>query len=147
MIPENYDLVYRLALSIIFLVSIKGAKSVLLNVTGGVDMTLFEINEIVDVISKEVGQGANIVFGAIINEEMHDEIIVSVIATKCEKYVEEEVKQKELPRESFLKKDNIKIEEQFKIKDKLVDEKDLEIPAFLRKRMNDNILKNSPKSK
>jgi cell division protein FtsZ len=128
-------------------VSIKGAKSLLINVTGGLDMCLFEINEIVDIISKAVGQDTNIVFGAIINEEMQDEIRVSVIATKCEKNIEEEVKKKELPKENYIEKDNIKIEDKFKLKDKLVDDKDLEIPAFLRKRMKDDISKDSPKSK
>ncbi|MCJ7789765.1 MAG: cell division protein FtsZ, partial [Candidatus Atribacteria bacterium] len=93
------------------------------------------------------GQDTNIVFGAIINEEMQDEIRVSVIATKCEKNIEEEVKKKELPKENYIEKDNIKIEDKFKLKDKLVDDKDLEIPAFLRKRMKDDISKDSPKSK
>jgi cell division protein FtsZ len=128
-------------------VSIKGAKSLLINVTGGLDMCLFEINEIVDIISKAVGQDTNIVFGAIINEEMQDEIRVSVIATKCEKNIEEEVKKKELPKENYIEKDNIKIEDKFKLKDKLVDDKDLEIPAFLRKRIKGDISKDSPKSK
>ncbi len=66
-------------------VSIKGSSSILVNVTGGLDMSLYEINEIVDYISKEAGKDANIVFGAIIAENMQDEIMVTVIATKCDK--------------------------------------------------------------
>ena len=136
-------------------VSIKGAKSLLINVTGGLDMSLFEVNEIVDIISKAVGQDTNIVFGAIINEEMQDEIRVSVVATRCEENIEEEeekkekeeVKKKELFKENDAEKDNLKIEDKFKIKDQLIDDKDLEIPAFLRRKMKGNIPKDSPKSK
>lgn len=69
-------------------VSIKGSRSLLVNVTGGLDMSLYEINEIVDLVSKSAGSEANIVFGAIISEKMQDEIRVTVIATKCEKYIE-----------------------------------------------------------
>lgn len=68
-------------------VSIKGSNSILVNVTGGLDMSLYEINEIVDLVSKAAGNEANIVFGAIISENMKDEIRVTVIATKCEKFV------------------------------------------------------------
>ncbi len=66
-------------------VSIKGSNSLLVNVTGGLDMSLYEINEIVDLVSKAAGREANIVFGAIISENMQDEVRVTVIATKCEK--------------------------------------------------------------
>jgi len=133
-------------------VSIKGAKSLLINVTGGLDMSLFEVNEIVDIISKAVGQDTNIVFGAIINEEMQDEIRVSVIATSCEENIEEEEKievanKEKLPKENYTEKDNLKIEDKFKIKDQLIDDKDLEIPAFLRKKMKRNIPKDSSKPK
>jgi len=132
-------------------VSIKGAKSLLINVTGGLDMSLFEVNEIVDIISKAVGQDTNIVFGAIINEEMQDEIRVSVIATSCEVNIEEEEKvevdKKELFKENYAEKDNLKTVDKFKIKDQLIDDKDLEIPAFLRKKMKGNIPADSPKPK
>ena len=137
-------------------VSIKGAKSLLINVTGGLDMSLFEVNEIVDIISKAVGQETNIVFGAIIDEEMQDEIRVSVIATKCEENIEEaekreevkkEVKKKEEFKENYPEKDNLKIEDKFKTKDQLIDDEDLEIPAFLRKKMKSNIPNNSSKPK
>jgi len=116
-------------------VSIKGAKSLLVNVTGGLDMSLFEVNEIVDSISQSVGTDTNIVFGAIINEEMKDEIRVSVIATTCEEIAEEEEKVPKLARVNVTEKKDIEIENKFKIKEKLIDDKDLEIPAFLRKRM------------
>ena len=133
-------------------VSIKGAKSILINVTGGLDMSLFEVNEIVDVISKAVGQDTNIVFGAIINEELQDEIRVSVIATKCEENTEEEEKIEVTNKEvsykgNYTEKENLKIENKFKIRDQLIDDKDLEIPAFLRKKMRNNMPEDSSKSK
>jgi len=132
-------------------VSIKGAKSLLINVTGGLDMSLFEVNEIVDIISKAVGQDTNIVFGAIINEELQDEIRVSVIATKCEENVEEEKKEevikKEVLKENYKEKDDLKLEDKFKIKDQIIDDKDLEIPAFLRKKMKSNLPNDSSKPK
>ena len=128
-------------------VSIKGAKSLLINVTGGLDMSLFEVNEIVDIISKAVGQETNIVFGAIIDKEMKDEIRVSVIATKCEENIEEEEKKEVANKENYTEKDNPKIEDKFKIKDQLIDDRDLEIPAFLRKKMKGNIPKDFSKPK
>jgi len=133
-------------------VSIKGAKSILINVTGGLDMSLFEVNEIVDVISKAVGQDTNIVFGAIINEELQDEIRVSVIATKCEENTEEEEKIEVTNKEvsykgNYTEKESLKIENKFKIRDQLIDDKDLEIPAFLRKKMRSNIPEDSSKPK
>ncbi|MCK4240289.1 MAG: cell division protein FtsZ [Candidatus Atribacteria bacterium] len=115
-------------------VSIKGAKSLLVNVTGGLDMSLFEVNEIVDNISQVVGADTNIVFGAIIDEGMKDEIRVSVIATTCEEIKEEE-KDQNLAKINVKGKKDIEIEDKFRIKDNLIDDKDLEIPAFLRKRM------------
>lgn len=133
-------------------VSIKGAKSILINVTGGLDMSLFEVNEIVDIISKAVGQDTNIVFGAIINEELQDEIRVSVIATKCEENTEEEEKIEVTNKEvsykgNYTEKENLKIENKFKIRDQLIDDKDLEIPAFLRKKMRNNMPEDSSKPK
>jgi len=115
-------------------VSIKGAKSLLVNVTGGLDMSLFEVNEIVDNISQAVGSDTNIVFGAIIDEGMQDEIRVSVIATTCEEIKEEE-KDQSLAKIKVTEKKDIEIEDKFRVKDKLIDDKDLEIPAFLRKRI------------
>lgn len=122
-------------------VSIKGAKSLLVNVTGGLDMSLFEVNEIVDTISQEVGADTNIVFGAIIDEEMKDEIRVSVIATSCEEIKEEE-RDKNLTRINIKGGKDIDMEKKIRISDNLIDDKDLEIPAFLRKRMKGSEKKN-----
>ena len=61
--------------------SIKGAQGVLVNITGGDDLTLMEANEATSIIFEEAGASANIIFGAVIDPELEDEIRVTVIAT------------------------------------------------------------------
>ena len=62
-------------------ISIKGAKGVLVNMTGGPDMTLFEADMAVNAIKKEVDSNANIIFGSAFNENMKGKIRISVVAT------------------------------------------------------------------
>ncbi len=62
-------------------VSILGAKGVLINITGSSNMTLSEINDAVSVIQNESHEDANIIFGAVIEEEMGEAVNVTVIAT------------------------------------------------------------------
>lgn len=62
-------------------ISIKGAKGVLVNMTGGPDMTLFEADIAVNAIKKEVDANANIIFGSAFNENMKGKIRISVVAT------------------------------------------------------------------
>lgn len=61
--------------------SIKGARGVLINITGGTDMGIYELNEASAIIKEEVDPGANIIFGAVINPVMNEEVMVTVIAT------------------------------------------------------------------
>lgn len=61
--------------------SIEGAKSVLLNITGGPDLGIFEVNEAADLIRSSVDKDANIIFGAGIDENLKEEIKITVIAT------------------------------------------------------------------
>ena len=61
--------------------SIRGATGILINITGGPDMTLYEISEASKIIQEEADENANILFGAVINEEMRSELRVTVIAT------------------------------------------------------------------
>ena len=61
--------------------SMKGAKGVLINITGGSDMTLFEVDEAANRIREEVDQDANIIFGSAFNEVLEGKIRVSVVAT------------------------------------------------------------------
>src|SRR5437660_8225118 len=61
--------------------SIEGAKGVLINITGGPDMTLFEVHEAASIIQEAADEEANIIFGTVIDSAMKDEIKVTVIAT------------------------------------------------------------------
>ncbi|NLC76171.1 MAG: cell division protein FtsZ, partial [Clostridia bacterium] len=61
--------------------SIDGAKGVLLNITGGSNLGLLEVNEAAEIISSAADPDANIIFGAVIDEELKDEIRITVIAT------------------------------------------------------------------
>lgn len=61
--------------------SIEGAKGVLFNISGGNNLTLFEINEAAEIIHQAADMEANIIFGANIDESLNDEVRVTVIAT------------------------------------------------------------------
>lgn len=73
--------------------TIQGARGILLNITGGPDMSLYEVNEASSLIQAEAHEDANIIFGTVIDENMKDEIRITVIATGFENMV----KKKELP--------------------------------------------------
>ena len=62
-------------------ISIQGARGVLINITGGPDLCLHEVNEAASMIQEEAHDDANIIFGAVIDESMTDEIRITVIAT------------------------------------------------------------------
>lgn len=97
--------------------SIEGAKGVLLNITGGTSLGLFEVNEAAEIISQAADPEANIIFGAVIDERMEDEVRVTVIATGFDqKVVKKERPKGELEIKPFTSHD------------------DLDIPAFLRRR-------------
>ena len=65
--------------------SIEGAKGLLVNVTGGTDLTLFEVNEAMSIIHDAADPDANIIFGAVLDERLLDEMRITVIATGFEK--------------------------------------------------------------
>ncbi len=96
--------------------SINGAKGVIFNVTGGLDLSLHEVEEIAEVITPKVDPEANIKFGAVIDENMKDSIKVTLIATGFDHQGEE-------IEETSNKKDYINISED-----------DLDIPAILRRK-------------
>lgn len=62
-------------------VSIDGAEQILLNITGGSDLTLFEAQDASDIVAAAATNDVNIIFGTSINENLGDEVIVTVIAT------------------------------------------------------------------
>ena len=69
---------------------LNGAKAVLLNVTGGEDLTLHEINEASTLINETASEDANIIFGAVKDDSMKDEIRITVIATGFEEVIKEQ---------------------------------------------------------
>ena len=64
--------------------NMKGAKGVLINITGGMDITLFEIDEAANRIKEEVDEEANIIFGSSFDENLAGKIRVSIVATGIE---------------------------------------------------------------
>jgi len=62
-------------------VSVSGASGVLLNITGGRDLTLHEVNEASTVVIEAAGEDANVIFGAVIDPALDGEIVITVIAT------------------------------------------------------------------
>lgn len=96
--------------------SITGATRVLLNITGGKNLTLYEVNEASTFVRETVGDSANLIFGTVLQEDLDDEVRVSLIAAGFDKMQEEKPKEK-----------TMKFEENF-------DTGDFEIPAFVRKR-------------
>jgi cell division protein FtsZ len=65
--------------------SIQGAKGLLINVTGGGDLTLFEVNEALSIIHEAADEEANIIFGAVLDDRMQAEMKITVIATGFDK--------------------------------------------------------------
>ena len=96
--------------------SIDGARGVLLNITGGSDLGLFEVNEAADIVAEAADPDANIIFGAVIDDSLQDEVRVTVIATGFDNRASERRQlMDELSRKSF-------------------NADDIDIPAFLRRR-------------
>jgi cell division protein FtsZ len=62
-------------------VSITGAEGVLVNITGGRDLTLHEVNEAASVVVGAAGEEANVIFGSVIDPNLDGEIVITVIAT------------------------------------------------------------------
>ncbi|MHB1680167.1 MAG: cell division protein FtsZ [bacterium] len=62
-------------------ISIEGARGLLINVTGGADLSLFEVNEAIEKISAEAHPDATIIYGQVIDESMNGKIMITVIAT------------------------------------------------------------------
>jgi cell division protein FtsZ len=62
-------------------ISINGAQGLLINITGGKDLTLHEVNDASTLIQQEADEDANIIFGAVIDPKMEDEVRITVIAT------------------------------------------------------------------
>ena len=106
--------------------SINGATDAIINVTGGTSLTLFEVEEAAEVIRTAANTDINTIFGAVINENLNDEVIVTVIATGFEK-----------PSEPLYHSFNsTKREDMYKDNDDDYNDNDLDIPPFIRDRQD-----------
>lgn len=72
--------------------TIQGAHAILLNITGGHDMSLYEVNEASSLIQEEADEDANIIFGTVIDPNMKDEIRITVIATGFDNFASKKIK-------------------------------------------------------
>jgi cell division protein FtsZ len=77
--------------------SIDGAQGILMNITGGMNLSLYEVQEAADIVASASDQEVNMIFGSVINENLKDEIIVTVIATGFR----EDVAQPKMTRPAF----------------------------------------------
>ncbi|MFC4076525.1 cell division protein FtsZ [Salinithrix halophila] len=117
--------------------SIDGARGVLMNITGGSNLSLYEVNEAADIVASASDPEVNMIFGAVINEELKDEILVTVIATGFDHKEQEKAAKKpdfgqlggETAREGSGKRPAIDI-----VSPKYENEDSLDIPTFLRHR-------------
>ena len=123
---------------------ISGAKGILLNISGGDDLTLHEVNEAARIIYGYANQDSNIIFGAIQNKEFADDIRVTVIATGMEEMPQKVEKVEELMRSgaedlkvpTFMRRER-KVQRSFeKTEPKPLSDEDLDIPAFLRRQFD-----------
>ncbi len=122
--------------------SIDGAQGVLMNITGGTNLSLYEVQEAADIVATASDQEVNMIFGSVINETLKDEIIVTVIATGFK----EENTQPKATRPTFgqvkpqmgnVKREQPKREEvqQEPVRHTQVSQEEtLDIPTFLRNR-------------
>ena len=99
--------------------NIEGAKGILFNISGSPNLTLHEVNKAAEIIAKAANPEANIIFGAVINSELNDEIKITVIAAGFE---------------TFEKKREIHELEEVGISEEKISYDDLEIPTFLREK-------------
>ena len=106
--------------------SINGATDAIINVTGGTSLTLFEVEEAAEVIRTAANTDINTIFGAVINENLNDEVIVTVIATGFEK-----------PSEPLYHSFNsTKREDMYRDNEDDYNDNDLDIPPFIRDRQD-----------
>ncbi|HBY57080.1 MAG TPA: cell division protein FtsZ [Candidatus Atribacteria bacterium] len=97
--------------------NIEGAKGILFNVSGSPNLTLHEVNKAAEIIAKAANPEANIIFGAVINSELNDEIKITVIAAGFE---------------TLEKRREVHELEEVGISKEKINYDDLEIPTFLR---------------
>ena len=109
--------------------TIDGATGMLLNITGGEDLGLFEVNEAAAVVVDTADKGANIIFGAVVDPSMGDEVRVTVIATGFEGFELLARKPAEVRRRSRQRE---LTPDQREIRSLEVSDDDIDVPSFLK---------------
>ena len=126
--------------------TIQGARGVLLNITGGSEMTLFEVNEASTLVQAEAHDDANIIFGTVIDDNMGDEMRITVIATGFDSKGRNKqdipsvsgfvsYKREDLSTPAFIRKEK-SADKPVVVKMGMIDDidnTDFEVPAFLRR--------------
>ncbi|TMM22667.1 MAG: cell division protein FtsZ [Actinobacteria bacterium] len=109
--------------------SIEGATGILLNVTGGPNIGLFEVNEAAEVVTSAADQNANVIFGAVIDDALGDEVRVTVIATGFGPSRIRRRRRTEEPAEASSQEEGARevAADRFEVSDEI-----LEVPSFLR---------------
>jgi len=128
-------------------VTIDGAQGILFNITSGSNLSLYEVNEAAEIIKRKAHPEANIIFGAVIDESLDDELRITLIATGFEAAIahrkpfiagkrvkDADSKMIAFPQQKVRENHNNR-EEQKPRQEPVYDPEDLEVPTFLRKRM------------
>jgi cell division protein FtsZ len=109
--------------------SVEGATGILLNVTGGSDLGLFEVNEAAEVVTGAADQSANVIFGAVIDDGMAGRVRVTVIATGFDSRLRRERVERGERTEAEEQEETARTAEGFDLPSDV-----LEVPSFLRRR-------------
>jgi cell division protein FtsZ len=109
-------------------ITIDGARGILFNITGGSNLTLFEVNEAASIIRETAHPEVNMIFGAVIDESMGEEVSITVIATGFDG----DEKTQPAPRQAVQRRVETRTQDLFG--NSLADRDNIEIPAFLRRR-------------
>jgi cell division protein FtsZ len=112
--------------------SVEGATGILLNITGGHDLGLFEVNEAAEIVNSASDVNSNIIFGAVIDENMGDDVRVTVIATGFEHGEPRPVSSRQ-PRSQGTPRRDVQLDDRQRSSLEIRDD-DIDIPAFLRDR-------------
>lgn len=120
-------------------ISIEGAKGVLFNIVGGPDLTMAEVDEAASIIAKSVDPDADIIFGAVIDDKMMDQIKVTIIATKFDDnrlklFRFKKSEEVETTAQKLSGKEKVDLEETNEEEFIDDDSSEFDIPAFLRKK-------------
>ncbi len=117
-------------------ITIDGARGILFNVTGGPDMTLFEVNQAAAIIKETAHPDVNLIFGAVIDPNMNDEIRVTVIATGFERTsMPRSIMERGRPQAEVQSSRKSMQDPKEEFQPRSLNTEDLDIPTFLRNRV------------